>query len=131
MDYYKLGHEKVKISVRFTTSANGRILPPFIILPRKTPLPDYVPPNNVIVHYKPHSKTFDSDVISNGVIQRVLVMRENQKDALLIFDNAPCHRTSQVQQTLADNGIECEFIPARMTSLLQPQDVCFMRVISF
>ena len=66
------GHEKAKISIAVTVSADGYVLPAMVIIPRKTPLPNYIPPNNVIVHYKENSNTFDSDVISNGVLQRII-----------------------------------------------------------
>ena len=66
------GHEKAKISIAVTVSADGYVLPAMVIIPRKTPLPNYIPPNNVIVQYKENSKTFDSDVISNGVLQRII-----------------------------------------------------------
>jgi len=106
-------------------------LPPFIIIPRKTPLPNYIPPTNVIVYYKPNSKTFDSEVMANGVIRRVLVphiMRHNQTKPLLFLDSAPCHKTTQVQDALEENNIDYELIPPRMTNLVQPQDVSFIKV---
>jgi hypothetical protein len=111
-------------------SADGSILPPIIIIPRKTPLRDFAPPANVIVYYKNGSKTFDSDVITNGVIRRVLlphVLRNGQTKPLLFIDHAPCHTTEQVQDECNENNITLVKIPRRMTSLLQPIDVSVIR----
>ncbi len=111
-------------------SADGSILPPIIIIPRKKPLKDFAPPANVIVYYKNGSKTFDSDVITNGVIRRVLlphVLRNGQTKPLLFIDHAPCHTTEQVQEECNENNITLAKIPRRMTSLLQPIDVSVIR----
>ncbi len=86
------GHERVKVSVCLTTSADGTILPAFIIIPRKTPLPDYVPPHNVVVHYKPSGKTFDSTIIKKGVLKRVLmphIMQQEIEKPLVLVGS--CH----------------------------------------
>lgn len=46
------GGEKTKISALFCASADGTKLPVLVLLPRKTPLKDFVVPDNVIVEYK-------------------------------------------------------------------------------
>jgi len=124
------GHEKAKISVAVTISADGYVLPAFVILPRKTPLPDYIPPNNVIVHYKGGSKTFDSNIIANGVLQRIIVPQilvNEQKDPLLIIDSATSHKTAEVREKCEEYGIQLLLIPPRMTNLVQPCDVSIFK----
>lgn len=56
------GGEKAKISAAFTASAAGDKLPIFIIVPRKTDLPNYTPPDNVLVVYK-DGATFDKNIL--------------------------------------------------------------------
>jgi hypothetical protein len=128
------GHEKAKISIAVTVSADGYVLPAMVIIPRKTPLPNYIPPNNVIVHYKENSNTFDSDVISNGVLQRIIypqILVNNQKNPLLIMDSAPCHKTKEVREKCEEFGINLLLIPPRMTQLVQPCDVSIFKVNLF
>jgi len=111
-------------------SAGGSIFSPIIIIPRKKLLRDFSPPANVIVYYKNGSKTFDSDVITNGVIRRVLlphVLKNGQTKSLLFIDHAPCHTTEQVQDECNENNITLVKIPRRITSLLQPIDVSVIR----
>lgn len=40
------GNERTKLSAAFTAAASGRKLPIFMIIPRKTDLPDFEPPDN-------------------------------------------------------------------------------------
>lgn len=53
---------RTKISAAYTCDGNGRKLPIFCIVPRKTPLPGYEPPENISLEYKT-SGTFDSAMI--------------------------------------------------------------------
>ena len=57
------GAERTKMSCAFTASASGEKLPILILVPRKFPLKNFTPPNNVIVHYQRGKTTFDSEVI--------------------------------------------------------------------
>ncbi|CAF0805017.1 unnamed protein product [Brachionus calyciflorus] len=46
------GGERAQISSGFTASADGYKFPIFLIIPRKNYLPNFIPPDNVVVHYK-------------------------------------------------------------------------------
>ena len=64
-------------------------------------MPDYVPPHNVVVHYKPSGKTFDSTIIKEGVLKRVLmphIMQQEIEKPLVFADSAPCHKTVEVNR---------------------------------
>jgi len=122
--------EDFQVSVCLTTSADGTILPPFIIIPRKTPLPNYAPPDNVVVHYKNHGKTFDTEIIKEGILKRVLMphfLQKQIKNPLVFADSAPCHKTVQVKTAFKNANIDYELIPPSMTKLVQPQDVSLMK----
>lgn len=126
------GHEKVKVSFSICCSADGDVLPLTIVIPRATPLPNFIPPANVHVVYKPRSKTFDSDVIEDHFINGVLyphMLRKGQRNSIMFWDHAPCHLTQSVQIKAHKHGIGLEYIPKRMTQLLQPGDVSWMRFI--
>jgi len=124
------GHEKVKISISLIAAADGSLLSPVVIIPRVNPLKNYTVPSNVIVYYKKGSKTFDSNVITEGVIRRALfphLLRNNLKRPLLFIDSAPCHLTTQVRDELNHHNIDTIVVPPRMTNLLQPLDVSIMK----
>jgi len=124
------GHERVKLSFAVCCSAAGDVLPLTVIIPRTNPLPNFQPPENVHVVYKPGSKTFDTNILKDHFIDGVLnphMLRHGQKKSLLFVDHATCHLTMPFQAEAHRRNIKLEFIPARMTQLLQPADVSWIR----
>lgn len=84
------GHEKVKISVCLVAAADGSLLSPIVVVPRVNPFKNYTVPSNVIIYNKKRSKTFDSSVITDGVIRRALLphlLRNGLKRPLLLIDS--------------------------------------------
>jgi hypothetical protein len=43
---FSTGNERTRLSAAFTATAGGKKLPIFMIVPRKTDLPDYEPPDD-------------------------------------------------------------------------------------
>ena len=66
--------EMAKVSVMACATAAEEKLPLVIVVPRKTPLPQFKAPNYIIVIYKP-SATFDSSLIVNGFLERYIIRR--------------------------------------------------------
>lgn len=123
------GNERTRISITICASALGTKLPLVVIVPRKRPLKDFNPPQNVVIIYKPNG-TFDSETIKTGFLQRVFlphVMQKAQKNPILYLDSAPCHVSSSTTEFMDDLNFEYSFIPPRLTSLLQPADVCWLK----
>jgi len=121
------GAEKTKISLAFTATASGRKLPIIIVLPRKNPLKNYVAPANVIIVYKSQSKTFDSEVIKSGYIDRVLLpymLQHSIKKSCIYLDNATCHKRKDVLQKFSSHKIKPTFFPSRTTKFFQ---VCYLK----
>ena len=111
-----------------SSSANGNKLPLFIIIPRKTDLPNFVPPENAVVTYKTGA-TFNEDLIVE-YIRRVILPYKNHwgyETVYLIIDHAKCHLTSKVKSYCLANSIDLVFIPKRLTNILQPADVMWFR----
>ncbi|CAF0902923.1 unnamed protein product, partial [Brachionus calyciflorus] len=107
-------------------SASGEKIQTFILLPRKTDLPNYTPPDDVKVKYKINA-TFDEHMICEFA-QTVLVeyMLKNGLDEIYLFlDSARFHTTVFVKNTLKNLNIVPVFIPPRFTNLIQPADVCW------
>lgn len=93
------GGERTKISLAFTANAHGTKLPILIVLPRKKPLKDFICPENVVIIYKSKSKTFDTQVMKDGFIERILVphmLSSGKRRLLLHLDNSPVHKRSDL-----------------------------------
>lgn len=60
-----------KVSVAFFASASGIKLAALILVPRKTPLLNFTPPQNVLVVYKSFA-TFDAVSIRDQFLRQVL-----------------------------------------------------------
>ena len=55
------------------------------------------------------------------------VLRSGFNNAVLLWDNAPCHLTAEVKENLDKSKVTPIMVPPRMTGLLQPADVCWFR----
>ena len=119
------GSERTRLSAAFTASADGRKSKIYIIIPRETPFPDYMPPDNVIVTYKTGG-TFNESIICDYLEQ---VMSEKSSESTLIIDSARCHLTSKVCEKFNALKLQKVFVMPRMTNLLQPADVGWFAVI--
>lgn len=123
------GNQKTRVSVSFCAAADGTKLRPVVLIPRVNPLKNYEPPSNVIVEYI-RKATFNAQVICDVFIKRCLlpeILANNLQSPTLIIDQAPCHVTKQVKDFLRSNNINTIYVPKRLTNLLQPADLSWMR----
>ncbi|CAF1027868.1 unnamed protein product [Brachionus calyciflorus] len=118
------GAERARISAGFTPAADGSKFPIFVIVPRKNDLPNFTPPDNVIVVFKSGS-TFDKEMICEYMSKVILPYKLVKNLDVIHFVLDSCHKTEIVQGFCEDNGINQVFIPPRLTNLLQPADVCW------
>ena len=65
------GNDKTRISIAFSATASGNKLKPVILIPRKKPLKDFIPPDNVLVVYG-RSENFNHCIIREYFVNRVL-----------------------------------------------------------
>ena len=113
----------------FAASASGQKLRPVVVIPRVNPLKGFIPPDNVIVVYD-RSGNFNETVISEGFVTRALlpeILAQNLKNSTLILDHATCHTSKRVKAFLESHNISPIYVPKRLTNLLQPADVSWMR----
>ncbi|CAF0826559.1 unnamed protein product [Brachionus calyciflorus] len=103
------GSQRVRISVAFSFAADGTKLPPLVLIPRKTPLKDFVPPTNVIVCYKP-SGNFDTNAIIDLLIRVFVphILRKNLNNPVIFLDRATCHFNDQSNQQLTTQSESTE-----------------------
>ena len=92
-------------------------------MPRKEPLNDYFPPNNVEIVYKP-SATFIDEIICLYMDKCL----PHHAEFSWIIDSAKPYLTAKVKNKAKELRINLIFIPPRLTNLLQPADVCWFSV---
>lgn len=91
------GNERTRISAAFSATASGQKLPILLVVPRVKQLPDFTPPDDVIVVYK-SGGTFNDEIICNYIDSVVSVyMSQHQLSKVCsIIDSARCHKTNKV-----------------------------------
>ncbi|CAF0746026.1 unnamed protein product [Brachionus calyciflorus] len=74
--------------------------------------------------------TYDAETVKNHFDQRVLlsyIIKKSQKKPIFYFDQAPCHKSPILKEFMDDLNINYSYIPSRLTTLLQPADVCWIK----
>ena len=120
------GSERTRLSAAFSAPASGEKLPILILIPRKKDLPNFTPPENVVLIYK-SGGTFNDSVI-NEYLEKVIKCykdKNNLASINLFFDSARCHLTKSVDEKANEINVQKIIIPPRLTNLLQPADVCW------
>lgn len=123
------GNDRTRVSVSFPATASGIKLPAVILIPRKNPLKNFDVPQNVRVVYG-SSGTFNSNLIEKELIKQVLTPYRRQKELRelnVVLDNATCHTSAKAKKAFNKARIQTSFLPSRLTSMLQPADVSWMR----
>ena len=130
VDAVTTGNTMTRISVAFTATAAGDKFKPIILIPRKRPLKNFIPPRNVEVIYGT-SGTFNSMILIEHFVKildaQVAAFSNNDQSFHLLIDSAPCHTTEAFKQSLETRGIKLHYVPPRLTNILQPADVAWMK----
>jgi hypothetical protein len=117
------GQHKTKVSFGVVASADGEKLEPVFVIPRKRPLKDA--PEGCLIVYKGKSKTFDSEIIKDHFLNRLLyphMLKKGQDSAMLIWDQANPHKTAPVMKELKRLNVEDVKIDKCCTAWEQPAD---------
>ncbi|KAJ1086507.1 hypothetical protein NDU88_004529 [Pleurodeles waltl] len=118
------GHEKSSFTVVLACTADGAKLRPMIIFKRKT-MPKLKFPVGCFVHV--HEKGWMDEEGVKLWLDNVWSRRPGgliQKRSLLVWDMFRAHLTPSTKQRLARINTDAAVIPAGLTSLVQPLDVC-------
>uniref|UniRef100_K7FGA6 HTH CENPB-type domain-containing protein n=1 Tax=Pelodiscus sinensis TaxID=13735 RepID=K7FGA6_PELSI len=113
------GHEKSSFTVVLACTADGAKLRPMIIFKRKT-MPKIKFPVGVFVHV--NEKGWMDEGLDNVWSRRPGGLR--QERSLLVWDMFRAHLTTSTKKRLARINTDAAVIPAGLTSLVQPLDVC-------
>ena len=118
------GHEKDKITVVLAAMADGRKLPPLVVLKGKREPAASDIPRGVLVRMSTNGWV-NEDIIKWWVVQ---VWRRSEDRKLLVWDAFRAHRTDAVKELLSrrsEFGVNSDtaVIPGGCTSILQPADV--------
>lgn len=117
------GHEKSRVTVMLAITADGRKLPPYVILKRKTvPKEDF--PKSVIV--RAQEKGWMTEELTMDWLKTVWMRRPGAlfgQPSMLVLDAFKGHTTEKVKQLIKECGSDFVCVPGGMTSQLQPLDV--------
>lgn len=122
------GYEKQRVTVMLCITADGRKLPPYIILKRKN-MPKNEPfPGDVIVRV--HEKGWMTAELMSDWIEVVWQRRPGAMlggpsgtRSMLLLDAFRGHLTPEVKRRLQKSNCDLVVIPGGMTPVLQPLDV--------
>lgn len=119
------GCEKQRCTVMLTVLADGKKLPPYVILKRKNlPKNESFPPGLIM---KAQEKGWMDNELVLDWIKRVWNRRPGallKRPGMLVMDSFRGHLTDDVKKVLSETKTEQVIIPGGMTSMLQPLDVC-------
>lgn len=117
------GNEKVRVTVMLAVLADGRKLPPFVILKRKT-IPKEKFPSDVIIRCQ--EKGWMTSDLMGEWLRLVWNRRPGallKKRGMLVLDAFRGHLTPDIKGTIRDMNTDLVIIPGGMTSQLQVLDV--------
>jgi hypothetical protein len=118
------GCEKLRLTVMLAATADGRKLPPLLILKRKTLPKSEAFPKDIIV--RAQEKGWMAEQLMLEWLKMVWSRRSGaflNQPSMLILDAFKGHVTDSVKDQLRKMKTELVVIPGGMTSVLQPMDV--------
>lgn len=121
------GAERQRCTVMLCVTADGRKLPPYVVLKRKR-IPNEVFPKGVIV--RAQEKGWMNDDLVLDWVKCVWQNRPGAllaKRSLLVLDSFRGHLTDKVKEQLRRVGTDMAVIPGGLTGMLQPLDVSVNR----
>lgn len=130
------GYEKERLSVVLACTANGVRFPPLIIfkgVPGKR-IENDLSKNDLVKKKRLYAFCQQNAWCTSDIfkiwIKEIYLKYQNKikSKCLLILDQAPSHKTDEIIQFMYNNNVEYKFIPAGLTSKLQPLDLSVNKV---
>jgi len=123
--------QKLKLSCIFCADANGIKMPILCVVPKDKQIPDLEIDENIIIVYD-NEGVFNTNILVDHFISRILkphFLKWQITKSLVILDHDRNHITHIFKNTMESLGAELVFIPPNLTSLLQPSDVSWFKVL--
>lgn len=117
------GNEKLRCTAMLAITADGRKLPPYVIIKRKT-LPKGKFPRGV--HVRVQNKGWMDEALMKDWVKCVWNNRPGallKQPAMLVLDSFRGHLVQPVKTAIEEGKTELVIIPGGLTSVLQPLDV--------
>lgn len=115
------GHEKVRITVILTARADGKKCKPYIVIPRKRPIPELEKMNDIVCVYQ--DKSWMDDDLTKDYLNRVVGKFNFGAERLMIWDSFRCHISDTTKTELQKMKMKHAVIPGGCTGLIQAPDV--------
>lgn len=118
------GNEKNRLTVVLACTGDGSKLKPLVIFKRKT-MPKIQNKHGVVVAVQ-EKGWMDSEIMKIWIekVWRCRIGGLSRRRSLLVLDSFEAHKTEQVKRLLKSENTDLAIIPGRLTSVLQPLDVC-------
>lgn len=122
---------KTSTSIMFAASADGTLLPPYIVYKSKYLYPDWIEGGPDGARYnRSNSGWFDADIFEDWFFQIALpYFRRIEGKKVVIGDNLGSHISYRVLKACEENNISFVLLPKNSTHICQPLDVAVFHPI--
>ena len=118
------GHEKLRLTVVLTARADGTKCKPYVLIPRRRPIPELESMRGVVFNYS--GQSWMNDELTADYLRNV-VGRFSFGKRLMIWDSFRCHVSPATKTALRKFNIHAAVIPGGCTGLIQAPDVSWNR----
>jgi hypothetical protein len=123
---WKHGYEKKMISLILTITAAGGLLPPSIILHRKTEYKLKCRNKIGLTCFSNEESAWMNEVVMLQYLNQIIFPYVKDRPGIIIFDSYAAHYTENVMNSISTRSkLFVALIPGGLTSKLQPLDVAF------
>lgn len=119
-----LGHEKVHITVMLCAKADGSKCKPFVLLPRKRPVPEIVQKFSGKLVLNWAGRVWMDNSLTEEFLRRIIGPLSFGK-RLLIWDAFRCHLSRETKAGIAELNVHQAVVPGGCTKYVQAPDVCW------
>ena len=119
------GHTKNRLAVLLNTKGDGTKLKPYILLPKKRPVPELVKKfgSKAILVFQPTN--WVNQALTEDNLNRVIGGPMFTPHRLLVWNSFKCHVSKDTKDSLKKLKVDQAVIPGGCTGFIQAPDVCW------